>query len=425
MEKPKIMFTEESAPDNLSLQDVFLAHKSLTNAGIATTLQSALSLVRSHLGMDVAFISEFVDGERVFRYVDAENNQAAIGIGDSDPLDESYCNCIVEGHLPELMTNTAEFPVALSLDVTRALQIGAYIGVPITLSDGRIYGSFCCYSHEADDSLRQRDVATIRIFADFVAQQIEAQVDAHQNKAEIIERIITVIEQQQINLVYQPLYDIQQSKVIGFEALSRFTAEPARSPDVWFNEATEAGLGEQLEMLAIEKALIALDHLPESIYISLNVSPAYVLNGAISRVLKSIPHDRVVLEVTEHAPIPDYDEFEAVLKPLRQKGLRLAVDDVGAGYASFRHILKLKPDIIKLDISITRNIHTHTAQRALAAALIAFAGETRCSIVAEGIECSDELEELRRLQARIAQGYYIGKPMALTDAIDYLQHKVA
>lgn len=154
-------------------------------------------------------------------------------------------------------------------------------------------------------------------------------------------------------------------RTVGYEALTRFDAEPHRTPDVWFGEATEVGLGERLEVSAIRAA----------------VGPA-VVGGALV----------------------------AALAPFRAAGGRLAVDDAGAGFASLRHILLLNPDIIKLDIALTRDIDTDVAKRSLATALIAFATETGATILAEGIETESELQTLRALGVRYGQGWHLGRP---------------
>jgi EAL domain-containing protein (putative c-di-GMP-specific phosphodiesterase class I) len=96
--------------------------------------------------------------------------------------------------------------------------------------------------------------------------------------------------------------------------------------------------------------------------------------------------------------------------------LRIAVDDAGAGYASFRHILNLAPDLIKLDVFLTQNIHTDRARRALAAALIRFSEETGSKIIAEGVETTLQLKVLRELGVTKAQGYLLGRPMPLASA---------
>lgn len=120
------------------------------------------------------------------------------------------------------------------------------------------------------------------------------------------------------------------------------------------------GLQKELEIALIEAALQGFDRLPADSYLSLNVSPETILSGAVGEVLASQPLDRLMLEVTEHALVQDYERLAEALEPLRREGLRLAVDDAGAGYASFRHILKLKPDVIKLDASLIRNVDSDT-----------------------------------------------------------------
>jgi EAL domain-containing protein (putative c-di-GMP-specific phosphodiesterase class I) len=124
-----------------------------------------------------------------------------------------------------------------------------------------------------------------------------------------------------------------------------------------------------------------------------------------------------MLEITEHDVIEEYLNIDEVLRVLRKRGVRIAVDDAGAGYASFRHILKLAPDLIKLDTSITRGIDGNRAGRALASALIRFAQETGSAIVAEGVETAAELRTLRVLGVTSVQGYLLGRPAPLEDAV--------
>lgn len=216
-----------------------------------------------------------------------------------------------------------------------------------------------------------------------------------------------------VTIVYQPIIDLATRQLAGHEALARFAEEPLRPPDQWFNEAAALGLQERLELAVIRKALKGLAHFPARTYVSLNVSPQTILTGAIEAVLDGWPLERLMLEVTEHASVSDYPRLAAKIEPLRRKGLRLAVDDAGAGFASFRHILELKPDVIKLDISLIREIDLDSRRRALAAALIRFARETGSKILAEGVERDAELAVLRELRVSKAQGYLLGRPMPI------------
>lgn len=136
-------------------------------------LDNALAAVRTHLGMDVAFISEFVDGQRMFRHVDAGDGGAPIAAGEGGPLEASYCQRVVDGRLPEIMSDAFDYPEATALPATRSLPVRAHLSVPIRLSNGKVYGTFCCFSSTPDTSLNERDIALLRIFADLTARHIE------------------------------------------------------------------------------------------------------------------------------------------------------------------------------------------------------------------------------------------------------------
>lgn len=210
--------------------------------------------------------------------------------------------------------------------------------------------------------------------------------------------------------VYQPIVELGSRRVVGVEALSRFTSEPVKSPDVWFAEAAVAGLSLSLEIAAVETAISSLDRLPDGVDLALNVSPDAVMSPRLGGVLDAFRPESIILEVTEHAPIRDYPRLGAALMFLRGCGVRLAVDDAGAGYASLRHIIQLQPDLIKLDISLTRDIDVDPPRRALAAALVTFAREIDARIIAEGIETPAELHVLEDLGVTLGQGFYLGEP---------------
>jgi EAL domain-containing protein (putative c-di-GMP-specific phosphodiesterase class I) len=216
--------------------------------------------------------------------------------------------------------------------------------------------------------------------------------------------------------VYQPVFDLKQAHVVGFEALARFTTTPTRSPDAWFADAARVGLDVALEMKVIEKALASFTSLPSGVYIGFNVSPNIVINGQLELAFKGMPLERIVLEINEHVSIREYDEIAKAMVPLRQQGLRVCVDDTGGGLSSFRHIVSLRPDIVKLPMSLTRNIDSDGARRALACALLQFANEHGSEIVAEGVETAAELKALRALGVMRAQGYFLGRPAPLATA---------
>jgi PAS domain S-box-containing protein len=185
-----------------------------------------------------------------------------------------------------------------------------------------------------------------------------------------LQRVQAVLAQRTLTTVLQPIFSLQTGRVVGVEALSRFPDRPRQGPDRWFADAHEVGLGVPLEVLAVQTALAHAVTLSPDSYIAVNVSPATLASSTLQQVLTAgpIPASRIVLELTEHVFVDDYDELTRATRRLRASGLRLAIDDAGAGFASFRHILRLQPDVIKIDQEITREINTQAAHRALTAA---------------------------------------------------------
>ena len=229
-------------------------------------------------------------------------------------------------------------------------------------------------------------------------------------------RVRTVLKGDGLRMVFQPIFPLDAERPSGFEALARFDAEPRQGPDVWFRDATEAGLATELELLAMSMAVEQLERLPDDTYLGVNLSPDTLMSLRFARSIASAPASRVVVEITEHAPIDDYERLAKRLRPFRDLGGRVAVDDAGAGFASLRHILALAPDIIKLDISLTRGIDGDRARTALGRALISFAHEIEARIVAEGVETPAELEALRELGVSHGQGYLLGRPGSAGEA---------
>jgi EAL domain-containing protein (putative c-di-GMP-specific phosphodiesterase class I) len=380
-------------------------------------IRRALRAVRSHLGLQVAYVAKFAGNESVLREVDAPGLEHLVKVGSSRSLDDVYCRHVLEGRLPQLIPDTSAEPLAMSLPITKAASIGAHISVPILLPDGRPYGMFCCLGFEADNSLNERDLQTMKAFAEIASFEINRELEAERVIREKCARINGVINENELSIAFQPIWDVEAMRPVGFECLARFSATPYRSPDKWFAEAAEVGMGPTLELDAIRRALQAIPRFPSPVYLGVNVSPAVILGGGFAEVFGEAPLQRLIVEITEHSTVDNYDELLAALRPLRERGLRLAVDDAGAGYSSLRHILNMQPDFIKLDITLTRNIDLDPARKALAQALVRFAQDTGSRIIAEGVERRSELDALRSIGVKKIQGYLLGRPMKLEDAL--------
>lgn len=379
-------------------------------------IQRALSNVREHLGMEIAYLSEIDGNTSIFRAVDAPGLEDMIKPGDTRSLDDVYCRHIVEGRLPSLIADTAAVPLAAAMPITAAVPIGSHVSVPIRREDGSVYGMFCCLSPTPNPTLNTRDLSIMEMFAGLCADQVNGAVAEKlliETRTNAIRRILATHD---FDVVFQPIYHLDHIRPSGFEALCRFRPEPYRSPDIWFAEADSVGLGMDLELTVIDAALGALTHLPEDLYVSVNASPATVASGRLAEVLDGHPLERIVLEVTEHTAIDDLDTLIAELGSWRVRGLTVAIDDAGAGYSGLQQIVQLSPDILKLDMSLTSDIDTDAAKRSLAAAMVHFAAEQKSIIVAEGIETEAELNMLRSVGVHRGQGWFLGRPASLEAA---------
>jgi len=228
------------------------------------------------------------------------------------------------------------------------------------------------------------------------------------------ERLRRVLEQRRFHPVFQPILTLADGALIAVEALTRFDAEPQRSPDVWFDEAAMMGVGVELELAAITVALEATAGLPADVALHLNASPATVGSDRLLELLDGHHGRRVVVEVTERTVVDDYPALKRARERLRAHGVGLAIDDTGAGFASLRHVVRLEPDVLKLDMSLVHEVASNPVSEALAEALIRFAQATDTMLVAEGIEDDADLAAWRELGAQAGQGYHLGRPGPLT-----------
>ncbi len=215
-----------------------------------------------------------------------------------------------------------------------------------------------------------------------------------------------------IRPVFQPIVDLRRSAVKGYEMLARLANDPAGTPPQWLAAAERHGLGDALEAAFVAEGISAREHLPRGTYLSINVSPGALLSADVRAALDAAPGglDQIVVEVTEQKPVEDYDALATVLDRARAAGARVAVDDAGAGYASLQHVLRLRPEYVKLDRGLIADADGDPAKLALIEAVGLFAGRLDAALVAEGIERRAEQETLAGLAVPLGQGFLFGRP---------------
>jgi EAL domain-containing protein (putative c-di-GMP-specific phosphodiesterase class I) len=236
---------------------------------------------------------------------------------------------------------------------------------------------------------------------------------SRRRRDEARERISRLIDGEGLGVALQPIVDLDSGKVVGAEALARFkdgAGEPLPTEQT-FLDAHSLDLGIPLELAVIRLALSGEDRLPKGLYLALNVSPAVLGDHTLETIVAGREHERpLVVELTEHQPVEDYAELDMALGRLREHGVRVAVDDVGSGFASFRHVTRVNPEILKLDRTLVCGIDEDPVRQSLAAAIVSFARDVGAIVVSEGIENQDELSCLMELAVGCGQGFYLARP---------------
>lgn len=244
-------------------------------------------------------------------------------------------------------------------------------------------------------------------FADLAGALVGRDIGERIEGGKARDRILDILATQAFGTVFQPIVQVDGGAVVGYEALTRF--DDGVSPYDRFGQAKAVGLGPDLELATLQASLVAAKGLARSAWLSLNASPELILaRQPLGKLLRSARR-RVVLEVTEHAEILNYEAFRAAVADLGPK-VELAVDDAGAGFASLRHILELRPAYVKLDRWLIASVESDEARQAMIVGLQHFARVTGCLLIAEGVETPDELAVLRTMEISLAQGYLLGRP---------------
>jgi EAL domain-containing protein (putative c-di-GMP-specific phosphodiesterase class I) len=378
-------------------------------------VRRTLATAREHLDMDVGFVVEFVEGRHVVQAIDGDGESFGLERVEGIPLVTEYCRRLVDGRLSNVVAEAGTDPAVGDLEETRSAGVGSFVGIPINFSDGRLFGALCCMSHAPDPSLSGSDVGLMQILGRLIGDELERQhISADKERLEL-DRIRRALDEDSVSMVFQPIVDLEDGATVGVEALARFGGEPEHSPVMWFEEAEAIGLRTDLELVAVRAALAQLSRIPRPIYLSVNVSPRTILSPRFLEVLSEVTADRVVVEITEHAPVDDYGALKAAIRRIHDLGARVAIDDTGAGFDSLAHIYRLEPDVIKLDMTLTHGIDQDPVRRSLASSLVDFGHGIDAAMTAEGIETKEEEDTLRSLGVGFGQGWYLARPGALED----------
>jgi EAL domain-containing protein (putative c-di-GMP-specific phosphodiesterase class I)/CheY-like chemotaxis protein len=290
----------------------------------------------------------------------------------------------------------------------RALQLGAhdFLRKPIDSTELVLRARNLLLHRQAYLELR-RSRALLRSRLDVFEPDIP-EVAGHED--EFRERLSEVIATENFQIAMQPLVDMRTGVQSGAEALARFTHCGMGGPASGLTIAAAIGMSTELEVALFKKAARLADHPKAGGRLAINMSPTTLVLPEAEGIFEGVDIERIVVELTEHTPVEDYGALRRMLDPLRKRGLRVAVDDTGAGFASLRHILDLRPDIIKLDTSLCRDVDKDPTRRAIAGMLVSFSADQGLTLIGEGVETEEERDTLLELGAVFGQGYLFARP---------------
>jgi EAL domain-containing protein (putative c-di-GMP-specific phosphodiesterase class I)/DNA-binding response OmpR family regulator len=235
----------------------------------------------------------------------------------------------------------------------------------------------------------------------------------------LIEEFDRVITGEQITCVYQPIVNLQDFTVLGYELLARGPLQSElHRPDALFEVARDQNRVHELDRVCRMMAARGSATLPDDCLRFINTEPANLFFHAhsdlfIAEFVSATPEAlraKTVMEITEKSVIEDFEHVREVMQKLRDHGFRIAVDDAGAGYSGLQSMVEIEPDFIKLDISLIRNLDTSLVKQKLIKTLRDFCLDAGIVLVAEGIETERQLESLRDLGVPFGQGFLFARP---------------
>ncbi|NHN31394.1 bifunctional diguanylate cyclase/phosphodiesterase [Paenibacillus agricola] len=240
------------------------------------------------------------------------------------------------------------------------------------------------------------------------------------------EQFLDILQRKLIHSVYQPIVSLKDGSVLGYEALTRGPENSLfQSPMKLFPYAEKAGVLYSLEKIAREMAIKGAFFTQTNEMLFINISAAilqdpYFAPGNTLDLLqeRGLQPGNIVFEITERSSIEDFTTAKRVLDHYRAQGYRIAIDDAGAGYSSLQAIAELNPDFIKIDRSLVNNIHLHKNKEYIVETFVTFADKLNISLIAEGIELKEELQQLTRMGIHYVQGYLLGMPSLEKAEID-------
>lgn len=371
---------------------------------VRAEIDRLLTTVSSHLAVDLVYLSRVTDRHQIVEATHGDPEPFGLATDTVIPLESSYCARVLAGELAHLVPDVTAHPVTRALPITSEAGIGTYVGIPVRHRDGRLHGTLCCVTRRPRADLTWREVRFMRAVAGLIADEIAGDDAA---TARDLPDLRALAARGELTVHHQPIVRLADDQVIGVEALLRFRDGTAPLP------AHRRGASDQAraaERLRLRGALDALDTLPEALFVAVGLSPTTLLETSVEDLLGTAASRRVVIEISQHDPIADHGDVQAALVPAFDRGVRLAVSDVGSRLTGLDHVLELVPDIVKLDAELVRGLLEDDDRRTATEGIVGLASRMRADVVAAGIETEEQRRCVAGLAIPLGQGNHVGRP---------------
>lgn len=379
-------------------------------------LVSLLQTLAQAVYFDVVFISRFEGGRRVIEYLNNDNEAINLVAGYSDLIENSLCLRAASGRLPDVIFDTSHLPSNEYVEVIDTFNISSYLCVPIMLKQNSIYGTIGLIGHKPNWDITAEQIKTVESIANLFSAWKEDQLAKVEQNSSTKIMVNKVINNSQFELYYQPIFDIQNSKVIGFECLTKFLDSESSNTESMFNDARVVKLTVDLELKIMKTALISLDYFAEHQFLSVNLSHATLLSDKFNELLNNIILDRLVIEINDDINADSYIKICKKLNSHLKKGLKICLEDHSLSLIRQGRQNYIDPDVLKLTFDNFKKNESCELVKWRLNFIHSLSESTAVRLVVQHVENDDQLNELINKGIRFAQGFRLGKPESLVKA---------
>ncbi|PPC95053.1 MAG: hypothetical protein CTY33_01895 [Methylotenera sp.] len=405
----------ETISNELNTHKLLLANAK-TEEQARPILISLLRTLANIVFFDVAFISRFEGGRRVIEYLNNDNEAIDLVAGYSDLIENSLCLRAASGRVSDVIFDTSHLPSNEYVEVIDTFNISSYLCVPIIIDQIGVYGTIGLIGHKPNWDITEEQIKTVESVAQLFAFWKKDQITRREQNSSAHKIVNKVINNSQFELYYQPIFDIQKSRAIGFECLTRFFDAESNNTECMFNNARGVKLTTELELKIMKTALVSLDYFGEYQFLSVNLSHETLLSEKLNELLNNITLNRLVIEINDDINASSYIQICKKLNTFLSKGLRICLEDRSLSLIRQGRQNYIDPDVLKLTFDNFKKNESCELLKWRLNFIHSLSESSAVRLVVQHVEKDEQLNTLIKNGIRFAQGFHLGKPESLIKA---------